>query len=511
MPPRTRPKNRRSRRVHSEWHTYPIEWKQIDNEENILVGYASVWGFPADDHGDVVRQGAFRKTIQERVKAGKVPLLDSHIYDSAHTLGTVIRAEEDERGLKIWAKLSTSSDVQGLKMKLVEGHVSKLSIGFDVVKESFGRDPQTGQAVRFLDEVKLYEISVVPIPALDRATILSVKAVVPYQDLALANRERPWDSDEALARVRQWAGGGESLENMNWNRYRRAFLWFDSENPEQITSYKLPIADYIDGKLMAVPRGIFAVAGALQGSRGGVDIPENDRERIRNQVNRYYRKMRDEFDDRSIVAPWEVSSKSKKQMLDVSNLSDMELEDLLEEIRELWLSFDQPLNREHFESMGVPVLREMINRNLDIAFEDSFVMGVMDMDENMMEQNRLGELETITEYAFRLNQQKAGSRHNKQDRKNITEAIEALMNLLSPDELSEFMSAKNDEDKGNNKPHNVQPYNRDPDYEKDEKSGGDVVVSSQTPEASTHTTTERYKQRMRLQELKMKQLKGACE
>lgn len=510
-------KNRRGKRVHSEWHTYNIEWKQVENEENILIGYASVWGFPADDHGDVVRQGAFRKTIMERVQAGKVPLLDSHIYDSAHTLGTVIKAEEDDKGLKIYAKLSTAQDVVTLKRKMVEGHLSKLSIGFDVVRESFGRDPNTGKSVRFLDEVKLYEISVVPIPALDRAQILSVKAVVPFQDLPLVSRDREWDSQDALARVRRWAGGAESLDQMNWNRYRRAFLWYDSENPEEVTSYKLPIADFIDGRLVAVPRAIFAVAGALQGSRGGVDLPESDRMRVRNQVSRYYRKMRDEFDDDSLQAPWEVSSKSKKQMLDVSNLDDMELADLLEEIRELWISYPQELNREHFESMGVPVLREMVSREIDVALEDEFIQGVMEMDAERMENMRLGETETLIEYAFRLQkakeagEEKAGSRHSKNDRKNIESAIEALMGLLSDDELAEFMNAKQEDDKGNNKPHNVQPYNRDDDYV---AKGSDPppVVSSQSPEtATTHTNAERLKQRMRLQELKLKQLKGACE
>lgn len=145
-----------------------------DLGDNMLVGYASHWGFPADAHGDVVRRGAFRNSM-DRINRGAVPLLDSHIYDAAHTIGTVIRGEEDEHGFKIWAKLSASPTALDIKQKLVEGHLGRLSIGYDVIKESYGKDPETKKSVRFLNEVKLFEVSVVPIPANEHAKILEVK------------------------------------------------------------------------------------------------------------------------------------------------------------------------------------------------------------------------------------------------------------------------------------------------------------------------------------------------
>lgn len=151
-----------------------FEWKQIGDSENILTGYASVWGGPPDEHGDIVSKGAFMTSIRDRVDRGLVPLLDSHIYDSAHTLGTVYRAEEDAHGLKIWAKLSKASSAEEIRQKVSEGHLTKLSIGFETIKQRFARDEKTGRTVRYLDEVKLFEISVVPIPALDRASILSI-------------------------------------------------------------------------------------------------------------------------------------------------------------------------------------------------------------------------------------------------------------------------------------------------------------------------------------------------
>jgi len=68
--------------------------------------------------------------------------------------------------------------------------------------------------------------------------------------------------------------------------------------------FKLPYVDIIDGSPYAVPRALFAIAAALQGARGGVDIPDSDIEAIKSRVEAYYSRMRDEFNDESIVVPW---------------------------------------------------------------------------------------------------------------------------------------------------------------------------------------------------------------
>lgn len=283
-----------------------VEWKAVAGEENVLEGYASV--FDVEDlHGDVVERGAFRKTIQERVPRGLVKLLDSHRYDIAHTLGTVIWAEEDAFGLRFRARLSSAPSAQDAKIKMLEGHASRNSIGYDPVRETWDKAPD-GRLIRRLQEVKLFEISVVPLAANEYARLVSVKSVVPFQDLPLAPRDRPWDAAAAERRVRAWAGGGDDLGSINWTRYRRAFVWWDQSNPERLASYKLPIADVIDGRLWAVPRAVFAAAAAVQGARGGVDLPAEDRPRVQAHLGRYYAKMRREFSDEDLVAPWERDS-----------------------------------------------------------------------------------------------------------------------------------------------------------------------------------------------------------
>jgi len=112
-------------------------------------------------------------------------------------------------------------------------------------------------------------------------------AVTAFGDLPLADRDRSWDGDAAEKRVRDWA---KATDEPN-EKYRDAHVWYDADAKENFTAYKLLIADVIDGRLKAVPRGVFAAAAVMQGSRGGVDVPDKDRDRIKSHLAKYYAKL----------------------------------------------------------------------------------------------------------------------------------------------------------------------------------------------------------------------------
>ena len=112
-------------------------------------------------------------------------------------------------------------------------------------------------------------------------------AVTAFGDLPLADRDRAWDGDAAEKRVRSWA----KAEDEPNAKYRDAHVWYDADSKENFTAYKLLIADVIDGRLKAVPRGVFAAAAVMQGSRGGVDVPDKDRDRIKSHLAKYYAKL----------------------------------------------------------------------------------------------------------------------------------------------------------------------------------------------------------------------------
>ena len=119
-------------------------------------------------------------------------------------------------------------------------------------------------------------------------------SVTAFQDLPLAGRDREWDGDKAESRVRKWAGAEDGPNE----KYRDAHVWYDNDKKDNFTAYKLLIADVIDGRLEAVPRGVMAAAAVMQGSRGGVDLPKGDIDRVKSHLAKYYKKMDED-------APWE--------------------------------------------------------------------------------------------------------------------------------------------------------------------------------------------------------------
>ena len=112
-------------------------------------------------------------------------------------------------------------------------------------------------------------------------------AVTSFGDLPLADRDREWDGAAAERRVRTWAGA-EDEPNA---KYRDAHVWYDADKKENFTAYKLLIADVVGGRLVAVPRGVMAAAAVMQGSRGGVDLPERDIARVKSHLAKYYKKL----------------------------------------------------------------------------------------------------------------------------------------------------------------------------------------------------------------------------
>jgi len=119
-------------------------------------------------------------------------------------------------------------------------------------------------------------------------------AVTSFQDLPLADRDREWDGAAAEKRVRAWADAQDEPNA----KYRDAHVWYDADAKENLTAYKLLIADVVDGRLKAVPRGFFAAAAVMQGSRGGVDLPAKDRDRVKSHLAKYYAKLGE-------TPPWE--------------------------------------------------------------------------------------------------------------------------------------------------------------------------------------------------------------
>ncbi len=54
----------------------------------------------------------------------------------------------------------------------------------------------------------------------------------------------------------------------------------------------------VGGKLEAVPHGVMAAGGIMDGARGGIDLPKDDIDKVKSHLAKYYKKMGE-------TAPWE--------------------------------------------------------------------------------------------------------------------------------------------------------------------------------------------------------------
>lgn len=113
------------------------------------------------------------------------------------------------------------------------------------------------------------------------------KAVPPYKNYALADESMEWDKKKAVSQIREHTGSKDEPSK----NYKNGFMYFDPENVKEFTAYKLPYVYYIDGNFKAVPRALSAIVGALAGARGGLKVPVSDKDEIKTQINKYYKKM----------------------------------------------------------------------------------------------------------------------------------------------------------------------------------------------------------------------------
>jgi 2'-5' RNA ligase len=136
-------------------------------------------------------------------------------------------------------------------------------------------------------------------------------------DLPVADRDTQWDGDAAASRVlaRATSEDGE----VDAAQLAQAFLYRDPDaDPATLAAYKLGHADVIGGDLVTVPAAVFAIAGALQGARGGVDIPDADREELLDRVETLYGVLAEALDDPTLHTPWDEEEDTEMRELEAS-------------------------------------------------------------------------------------------------------------------------------------------------------------------------------------------------
>ena len=178
--------------IEMEYKSTAVEFKATGND-GAYEGHFSIFG-NVDDGSDIAHPGMFQKTILERARRVKV----FYAHDWNKLIGpppTVL--QEDSVGLFAGGRLTLDSFWGREAWALMkDGALTEGSFGYEAVKFDHENRP-AGINVRNLREVKLYEISPVP---------LGMNALTEIRAVKAAMMKSGGQSDEAMlkAYVEKW-------------------------------------------------------------------------------------------------------------------------------------------------------------------------------------------------------------------------------------------------------------------------------------------------------------------
>lgn len=296
-------------------------------DQRTAIGNPLKWGFYEE-----IAPGAFTKTLSE----GDARFLIDHdsYYVVSRVSGDTLVLAQDKVGLAVDSALDTAlSYVSDLKANLRNGNVTGMSFGFYVVKDEwFTEDVQTndGQTatveVRRVLEVRLVEVSSCTFPAYEqtdaglrdtvaaamrsRGAVDAVRRRARFlpelQDLLDGGGQEVDEEDGSTTR-KAIASHGTDTDDKAWSgpaaeknlgdepsaaTLRACYAWVDPDGDATAkSSYKFPhhfVAE--DGAVGAAStKACTAGVAALNGARGGTDIPDEDRQGVYDHLARHLR------------------------------------------------------------------------------------------------------------------------------------------------------------------------------------------------------------------------------
>ena len=264
--------------------------KQIDVQNHVVEAYAST--------KDVDRDGEIILPTAWDLEGYNGVVINSHDYETIeNALGKVIEARTDDKGLyvKIQYFVGQGNETADWAWVLAQNGLASYSVGFIPVESIPGSD----NVKRIYTKVKLLEISQVLVPANPYAVQDNLvyeplikafkeiktkevskmeevkKGVIPYKETPKASEDESWDA-------------GKEVKEATVDDLKIMCAWYDEQNPDVKSSYKLP-HHHAGGQHAVVWKGVAAAMAALLGARGGVDIPDSDKEGVYNHLAKHYK------------------------------------------------------------------------------------------------------------------------------------------------------------------------------------------------------------------------------
>lgn len=169
---------------------------RAEGDGRSFSGYASVFNEPSLPlpFTEIVKPGAFKRSLQSR---SRMMLLWNHDTSNplASTRNGSLRMVEDSHGLLVTATLPDTTLGRDIAELVRTGVIDAMSFGFSVKRDSWSGDGQT----RYLDDVDLYEVSLVSTPAYEQTSgTVSVRSADGISADALADALLKIESGDEL-------------------------------------------------------------------------------------------------------------------------------------------------------------------------------------------------------------------------------------------------------------------------------------------------------------------------
>lgn len=147
-----------------ETKNFNFEIKATNDNSMEFEGYGSIFG-NMDSYRDIVEKGCFNRTIKNNKNRIKV------LWQHWKPIGRPIDLHEDDKGLYIKGKLSDIQQGKEAYTLMKDKVINEMSIGYNTIKYEYDKEKN----IRYLKELKLYEISLVTWAANDKARVSNVK------------------------------------------------------------------------------------------------------------------------------------------------------------------------------------------------------------------------------------------------------------------------------------------------------------------------------------------------
>lgn len=162
------------------------------DEAGKISGFFSTYEKTPDTYGDIILPGAFTKTIEKRKETGHpFPICFNH--DFSAVIGAC-EVREEEKGPFMDGTFIDTQLAQDVRKMVLSGAIYQFSFAYDVLKR---RDPNEEEkkngVLNVLEEVEVFEVSVVTVPANSNAQVTDIKSAI---DSAIKAGRRNSKSDE---------------------------------------------------------------------------------------------------------------------------------------------------------------------------------------------------------------------------------------------------------------------------------------------------------------------------